>query len=266
MRLADPPTRVPTSQHRLRAGKGATTTRLTHPSPANPRPRFLYAFIGAGAYIVLTASVGLCGADRGNRCCLSLYTYLSGVQLLGQLALAVAIFAGSNVSPPPDVTGAEAKAWRLVRSHVPLARWFTVGVLAVQILSVLLAASLARVKRVALYDSEDDEDDDDYYERTYGGSRGQRRPLLNRSEEDGGVGGGGYRSEEGGGGETDAAEISSPGSPSRTARRDEWSRRMREKYGLDTSRFSYDPERPPPSRRGDVEGGDEGGGGRCAVM
>ena len=28
-----------------------------------------------------------------------MYTYLSGVQLLGQLALAVALFAGSNISP-----------------------------------------------------------------------------------------------------------------------------------------------------------------------
>ena len=194
-----------------------------------------------------------------------MYTYLSGVQLLGQLALAVALFAGSNISPPPDVTGAESKAWRLVRSHIPLARWFTVGVLAVQILSVLLAASLARVKHVALYDSED-EDDDDYYERAYGGSGGQRRPLLNRSEEEGGVGGGGYRSEEGGCAETDTPEIPIAESPSRTARRDEWSRRMQEKHGLDTSRFTYDPEQPPPSRRGDVEEGDEEGGGRCAVM
>ena len=88
-----------------------------------------------------------------------------------------------------------------------------------QILSVLLAASLARVKHVALYDSED-EDDDDYYERAYGGSGGQRRPLLNRSEEEGGVGGGGYRSEEGGCAETDTPEIPIAESPSRTARRD----------------------------------------------
>ena len=190
-----------------------------------------------------------------------MYTYLSGVQLLGQLALAVALFAGSNISPPPDVTGAESKAWRLVRSHIPLARWFTVGVLAVQILSVLLAASLARVKHVALYDSED-EDDDDYYARALRRFRGTAKGRCSTARRRRAcVGGGGYRSEEGGCAETDTPEIPIAESPSRTARRDEWSRRMQEKYGLDTSRFTYDPEQPPPSRRGDVEEGDEEGGG-----
>ena len=96
-----------------------------------------------------------------------MYTYLSGVQLLGQLALAVAL-AGSNI--PSGYDGRESKAWRLSAPH-PLARWFTVGVLAVQILSVLLAASLARVKHVALYDSEGG-GGGDY--STLGGSGGQR--------------------------------------------------------------------------------------------
>ena len=77
------------------------------------------------------------------------------------------------------------------------------------------------------------------------------------------MGGGGYRSEEGGCAETDTPEIPIAESPSRTARRDEWSRRMR-RSTASTRAGSYDPEQPPPSRRGDVEEGDEEGGGRCA--
>ena len=42
---------------------------------------------------------------------------------------------------------------------------------------------------------------------------------------------------------------------------------MREKYGLDTSSFTYNPERPPPSRAGAGRGGEGGeGGSKCVVM
>ena len=48
-----------------------------------------------------------------------------------------------------------------------------------------------------------------------------------------------------------------------------WSQRMKEKYGLDTARFTYDENDPTPatSRRGNVGGGSSGeGGGGCVVM
>jgi hypothetical protein len=44
---------------------------------------------------------------------------------------------------------------------------------------------------------------------------------------------------------------------------------MKEKYGLDTARFTYDENDPTPARarRGNVGGGSSGeGGGGCVVM
>ena len=220
---------------------------------------------------MLTAATGLCGAEHANRCCLHLYTYQLGLMLLGQAALAVAVFVKSDlIKFPEDITGNEQKAWDLMRKNLPVVQYFSIAVLAVQLLSVLLAMALSRAKRVALYDSDDE---DDYYERHYGGGRGggQRRPLLNRSDEEGGVGGGwgsgdGGGIGEGSGGGNGEGSITSPES---RRRHDSWSRRMREKYGLDTSSFTYNPERPPPSRseRNSGRGEEAGeGGSRCIVM
>eukprot|EP00740_Mantoniella_antarctica_P008800 CAMPEP_0181372486 /NCGR_PEP_ID=MMETSP1106-20121128/14759_1 /TAXON_ID=81844 /ORGANISM="Mantoniella antarctica, Strain SL-175" /LENGTH=209 /DNA_ID=CAMNT_0023489897 /DNA_START=143 /DNA_END=769 /DNA_ORIENTATION=+ len=133
-------------------------------------PWFLYAFGGAGIYIVLTAATGLCGAEHANRCCLHLYTYQLGLMLLGQGALAVAVFVKSDfVQIPADITGNEEKAWRLVHKNLPVVQYFSIAVLAVQLLCVLLAMALSRAKRVAQYDSDDE---DDYYERHYGDGQG----------------------------------------------------------------------------------------------
>jgi hypothetical protein len=38
--------------------------------------------------------------------------------------------------------------------------------------------------------------------------------------------------------------------PGRVTRSDNWSRDMQERYGLDTSTFSYDPEQQPAGRQG----------------
>lgn len=222
---------------------------------------------------MLTAATGLCGAEHANRCCLHLYTYQLGLMLLGQGALAVAVFVKTDfVQIPADITGNEEKAWRLVHKNLPVVQYFSIAVLAVQLLCVLLAMALSRAKRVAQYDSDDE---DDYYERHYGdgqggggGSGGQRRPLLTRPDEDGGGwgsgdGGGVGESAGGAGGGGDGAAGSGA-----SRRQDSWSRRMREKYGLDTSSFTYNPERPPPSRGGGAHGGEEDGegGSKCIVM
>ena len=209
--------------------------------------------------------------------------YELGLMLVGQAALAVAVFVKSDfVKMPEDITGNEEKAWNLVHKNLPVVQYFSIAVLAVQLLSVLLAMALSRAKRVALYDSDDE---DDYYERHYGGG-GQRRPLHNRSDVDGGVGGGwgsgdggglqgegsgsGSGSGEGGGGDAPGSSGGVLGSPGSSRRQDSWSRRMREKYALDTSTFTYNPERPPPSRAGRSRRGAEdaegGGSSKCVVM
>lgn len=52
-------------------------------------------------------------------------------------------------------------------------------------------------------------------------------------------------------------------------RNDPWSIRMREKYGLDTSQFSYDPTReqqPSQSNAGSAEGTTNSSSRRCTIM
>jgi len=190
-------------------------------------PWFLYAFGGAGVYIVITAAIGLLGAEHGNRCCLGMYTYQLGLMLLGQGALAIAIFTKNDfVKMPEDITGNEAKAWKFVHKNLPIVQYFSISVLAVQLLSVLLAIALRQTAKQLQYDSDDEED---YYERHYGS--GPRTALLQRDEEGNGQGG----------------------------RQDSWSRRMREKYGLDTTSFSYHPNESSavsaPSQRAERQGG-----------
>jgi len=54
-----------------------------------------------------------------------------------------------------------------------------------------------------------------------------------------------------------------------TVRNDPWSIRMREKYGLDTSQFSYDPSRAQQSQEsgsGPTQDGQAAAARRCTIM
>lgn len=241
------------------------------PGAASPSPWFLYLLIGAGCYVVCAAGLGLCGADRANRCCLRLHAHVTALALLAQAALLAACVLDARrlVAAPPDATGASAEAWALVERDLPLARGLLLAVVLAQVFAAACAFALA--ERRSAEEEEDAEDgdasrggaaaysdsDDEYYERHYGGRRGAPSPagktpggdahlsraLLPRRDEEAGEG------EAAGEGSS-----SSRGAGRGRRRQDEWSVRMREKYGLDTSAFGYDPERP---ERGDGAGGRE---------
>lgn len=196
------------------------------------KPWFIYAFGAAGAYVTLTASTGLLGAGYHNKCCLSLYNVELVLMFVMQLALAIAVFTKTGFNRlPPDPTGSEVKVFNLVKDNVPVFKWGGVAVLVLQAISLMLSIALKRQSRESSYDSDDDVDD--YYERHYG-SRAGRRPLISRGDAEDG-----------------RSPMRSP------VRNDTWSQRMREKYNLDTSDFSYDPQRspdrfdqaPPPARQ-----------------
>ena len=59
-------------------------------------------------------------------------------------------------------------------------------------------------------------------------------------------------------------------SASQTPRTDPWSLRMRDKYGLDTSQFTYDPARGPPTGADSTDAAlvesHENASRRCTVM
>ena len=305
--------------------------------PRFPPPRshrFLYALAGAGAYVATCAAVGACGADtagggRCGGCCLRVYACAVTVSLVAQTALAVAAFVnpGGYLVPPPDITGAEASAWRLIHANLSAVRWLAIALLGLQALSAAAATAVARNlasrqrrrrrRGGGEYDSSDDDDDDgdddgdwdddddedgSYYgrrSRGSGGRRSARQPLLfpflhdgadtdgtgvttddNESLLEEGAGGGAYGHAVFGSGGGGAGAYHDPFSPRRGDSAPEspstpWSQRMREKYGLDTSRFTYDENAPRSggggrSRlggggRGDGLGRGEGAG-RCVVM
>ncbi|KAH7295785.1 hypothetical protein KP509_27G065800 [Ceratopteris richardii] len=88
----------------------------------------------------------------------------------------------------------------------------------IQAFALLLAVIL---RAIGASSRKDYDSDDEYLLPTT--SRGNRQPLLNRQAAAG-------------------TTVNPNGSESRPARADAWSTRMREKYGLDTTEFSYNPE------------------------
>ena len=250
-----------------------------------------------------------CGAGACNALCLNAYSWTMALALLGQTALAIAVFVVPTgyLRAPNDITGAESRAWRLIHKNLVVVKWFAIALLVLQVTSVSAAMILKRIARAKRrrrdsrlehddsysrgYDSSEDEYEWEDASSSYYSRRGRvgtrtRRPLLfpflrggvdtgDGADTDGGMTGattedesleGGYGLGRGG--------YHDPFSPGRgdsvpTSPATPWSQRMKEKYGLDTARFTYDENDPTPatSRRGNVGGGSSGeGGGGCVVM
>ncbi|DBA71452.1 TPA: hypothetical protein ACH3X2_14305 [Trebouxia sp. C0005] len=209
-------------------------------------PWFIYAFGGAGLFLFLTAISGLYGACYSNRHCLNFYSTMVVVMLLAQCALLVGYFADQSWKKklPHDDTGEAAKIEKFVEKDLSVIKWVALGAFIIQVLSVLLACWLTSVQKAELEAAESEEEDEIW---------GRRRPLLQEDSQS-----------------TEAlrnAEAAQAG-PS-TVRNDPWSIRMREKYGLDTSQFSYDPTRAQQSQEsgsGPTQGGQAAATRRCTIM
>lgn len=138
--------------------------------------------------------------------------------LLGQAALATALFTDKRLQDvPDDATDNEKKVYDFIKKHVGIAKWLAVGILLVEVGSVMMACVL----KASSNRSEDSEDEDEY---------DNRRPLLRRGEDN----------------QDSRYRRQNSGRPSNNQMRySAWRERMREKYGLDTTKFSYEPEEAP---------------------
>ncbi|OMO77185.1 hypothetical protein CCACVL1_15169 [Corchorus capsularis] len=129
---------------------------------------------------------------------------------------------------PGDRTGYFDMIYGFVREHWSIARWVALGIVILEALIFLLALMVRAANKPAEYDS-----DDEFIQ-----PRQQiRQPLINRAP-------------------APATGVPVSGSlDQRPSRNDAWSTRMREKYGLDTSEFTYNPSEsnrypqatPPPA-------------------
>nr|GMD82173.1 tobamovirus multiplication protein 2A [Ipomoea batatas] len=140
---------------------------------------------------------------------------------------------------PTDRTGNFDMIYEFLEDNWKIVKWVALGVVVLEALMFLLALVVRAANRPADYDS-----DDEYI----GGPRQQiRQPLINNRQP------------------APVTGVPVAGTlDSRPSRNDAWSARMREKYGLDTSEFTYNPSesnRYPPTNGQPAEER-----GRCTIM
>lgn len=134
-----------------------------------------------------------------------------------ELALAAFIFFDESWQDviPDDSTGELDSIESFVEDNLDILKWSALAVVILQAFALLLAVVLRALGSNA---RKDYDSDDEFLAPT----RTSRQPLLNRQT-------------------TSGTSTNASGSESRPARADAWSTRMREKYGLDTTEFSYNP-------------------------
>eukprot|EP00262_Sarcandra_glabra_P021222 TRINITY_DN883_c0_g1_i1.p1 TRINITY_DN883_c0_g1~~TRINITY_DN883_c0_g1_i1.p1 ORF type:complete len:282 (+),score=32.61 TRINITY_DN883_c0_g1_i1:112-957(+) len=181
-----------------------------------PKAWFIYLFIGVGVILFVISCFGCIGAVTRNGCCLSCYSVLVILLILVELGCAAFIFFDHSWEEviPVDKTGDFDMIYSFLKSNWKIAKWVALGAVILEALVFLLALIVRAANRPVEYDSDDE----------YIASRtGVRQPLINRQG------------------------VPATGVPvasaldQRPSRNDAWSTRMREKYGLDTSEFTYNP-------------------------
>lgn len=205
-----------------------------------PKAWFIYVFVAVGIILIIISCSGCIAVATRRGCCLCCYTVLVVLLIIVELALAGFIFFDHKWAEviPTDKTGYFDDIKDFLEKHVKIVRWVALGIVILQVFAVILALVVKAANR-----GPEEYDSDDEYIATRPGNL--RQPLINRQG-------------------TQVATGSTPGSEQRTSRNDAWSTRMREKYGLDTSEFTYNPTdsnryaqpaAPPPEEKG-----------RCAIM
>ncbi|XP_076901387.1 tobamovirus multiplication protein 2A-like [Bidens hawaiensis] len=204
-----------------------------------PTAWFIYLFIGVGAILFAISCCGCIGAATRNGCCLSCYSLLVILLILIEVGCAAFIFFDKSwkYDIPVDKTGEFDNIYHFLKKNWNICKWVALGVVILQALIFLLALMVRAANAPPEYDS-----DDEYIN----GPRQQRQPLISRQPVP-----------------ATGIPISGP-LDTRPSRNDAWSARMREKYGLDTSEFIYNPNDPNRYQQGNtppVEGRS-----RCAVI
>ncbi|CAA3026360.1 tobamovirus multiplication 2A [Olea europaea subsp. europaea] len=203
--------------------------------------RFLYSFIGIGVILFVISCCGCIGTAARNGCCLTCYAVLLILLILIELGLAAFIFFDKNWREeiPTDKTGNFNMIYEFLEKHWKIIKWVALGVVLLEALVFLLALVVRAANRPADYDS-----DDEYIS----GPRQQiRQPLINNRPT------------------VTATGVPVTGTldhlPSRS---DAWSTRMREKYGLDTSEFTYNPSESNRYQQAAAQSSEERS--RCTIM
>ncbi|KAK4747405.1 hypothetical protein SAY87_013991 [Trapa incisa] len=203
-----------------------------------PKAWFIYLFIGVGVVLFVISCCGCIGTVTRNGCCLTCYAVLVILLILAQLGTAAFIYFDKSWEDdiPTDKTGYFDMIYDFVKEHWNIFKWVALGVVILEALVFLLALMARAANRPAEYDSDDE----------FIVPRQQiRQPLLNRPP-------------------PPATGVPVVGAlDQRPSRSDAWSTRMREKYGLDTTEFTYNPSEPGRLEQASIQPAERS---RCTIM
>ncbi|XP_047340461.1 tobamovirus multiplication protein 2A-like [Impatiens glandulifera] len=182
-----------------------------------PKAWFICVFVGVGFVLFVVSCFGCIGATTRNRCCLTSYAVLVILLILIQLGCAAFIFFDKSWIDeiPTDNTGDFDMIYDFLDENWDIIKWVALGFVIFEAVLFVLALIVRATNKPVEYDS-----DEEYI----GGERQQqnRQPLINRQP----------------------APPATGVLVNTASRNDAWSTRMREKYGLDTSEFTYNPADP----------------------
>ncbi|EPS67767.1 hypothetical protein M569_07007 [Genlisea aurea] len=205
-----------------------------------PRAWFIYLFTGIGVVVLVISCFGCIGASIRNRCCLTCYAVFVVLLILLELGLAAFVFFDKSWKEeiPRDKTGNFDQIYEFLDDNWEIIKWLALGFVIFEALLFLLALVVRAGNRPADYDS-----DEEYITAP----RQQiRQPLISRPP-------------------VPAAGIPVAGTlDQRPSRNDAWSTRMREKYGLDTTEFTYNPSDPNRYQQSATQPAEERS--RCTIM
>ncbi|KAJ6703992.1 TOBAMOVIRUS MULTIPLICATION PROTEIN 2A [Salix viminalis] len=177
---------------------------------------FIYVFVAVGIILFIISCFGCIGAATGNGCCLTCYSILIVLLILVELGCAAFIFFDKSWKEeiPTDKTGDFGMVYDFLKENWNIVKWVALGIVILEALIFLLALVVRAANRPVEYDSDDE---------LIAARQQNRQPLLNRPP-----------------GPASGAPVAGT-TDQRPSRNDAWSTRMREKYGLDTSEFTYNP-------------------------
>ncbi|XP_038687093.1 tobamovirus multiplication protein 2A-like [Tripterygium wilfordii] len=204
-----------------------------------PKAWFIYVFIGVGVVLFIISCFGCIGAATRNGCCLTCYSVLVILLILVELGCAAFIFFDKSWKEdlPTDKTGVFDMIYDFLRENWKIVKWVALGVVILEALIFLLALMVRAANRPAEYDSDDE---------LIAPRQQIQQPLINRSA-------------------APATGIPVAGTiDQRPSRNDAWSARMREKYGLDTSEFTYNPSESHRFQQATTQPAEERS--RCTIM
>ncbi|KAJ4869101.1 Tetraspanin-20 [Raphanus sativus] len=165
-----------------------------------PAPWFIYSFMAIGILVCIVTVIGFIAAEAINGCCLCFYSILKTLVIILEAALVgfIAIDRHWEKDLPYDPTGELTSLRAFIEANIDICKWVGVGVVAIQLLSLLLAMVL----RAMVSPRQSELDDEDDYENP-----------INRAREN-----------------LLAPQTNQTSSGSSNI--DNWRSRIREKYGL----------------------------------